>query len=230
MAVVLHGGFWRAPRSHRYMRPLCADLARAGWAAWNVEYRRVGRGQGGGWPETFLDVAARIDALTEVDAALDLDRVAAIGHSAGGHLALWAAARGGLPGGAPGARPRVPIGAGVAALGAVSDLEAAPSLTEPGGAVHGLMHASPADAPDDRYELANPVRRLPLGSPVLLLHGDADETVPVRRSREFAERARAAGDDVTLIELLGAGHRPVIDPRRPEWREVIEWLRAVSAR
>ena len=107
------------------MRPICADLARAGWAAWNVEYRRVGRGQWGGWPETFLDVAAGIDALTEVDAALDLDRVAAIGHSAGGHLALWAAARGGLPGGAPGARPRVPIGAGVAALGAVSDLEAA---------------------------------------------------------------------------------------------------------
>ena len=86
------------------------------------------------------------------------------------------------------------------------------------------MGCSPADAPDERYGLANPIRRLPLGVPVLLLHGTADETVPVRRSRDFAERARAAGDDVALVEPPGAGHRALVDPRRGEWAEVIRWL------
>jgi len=224
VAVVLHGGFWRAPRTRRYIRPLCADLARAGWAAWNVEYRRVGRGQGGGWPATFLDVAAGIDALSGVESPLDVGRVAAVGHSAGGHLALWAAARGRLPEGAPGAQPQVKIAAGVAALAAPSDLEASPDLYAPGGAVHDLMGSSPAEAPDDRYAIANPIRLVPIGVPVLLMHGDADETVPVRRSRDFAERARAAGDNVTLLTPEGAGHRSVIDPRRGEWAEVVRWL------
>ena len=182
------------------MRPLCADLARGGWAAWNVEYRRVGLGQGGGWPATFVDVASGIDRLAEVRERLDLERVMAIGHSAGGHLALWAAARSGLPDGAPGAAPLVRV-TGVAALAAASDLEATPSLFEPGGAVFDLMGCTPADAPDERYGLANPIRRLPLGVPLLLLHGTADETVPVRRSRDFAERARAAEVDAVSGEI-----------------------------
>src|SRR2546423_15709440 len=97
------------------MRPLCALLARHGWAAWNVDYRRVGRGEGGGWPATFADVAAAVDHLADLDAPLDLTRVAAVGHSAGGHLALWAAARPGLPSRAPGARPRGPVSARVGA-------------------------------------------------------------------------------------------------------------------
>jgi acetyl esterase/lipase len=224
VVVVLHGGFWRPRRTLVYMRPLCAELARNGWASWNVEYRRVGRGQGGGWPATFADVAAAIDRLAELDAPLDLTRVAALGHSAGGHLALWAAARPGLPAGAPGADPKVALSAGVAALAAVSDLEATPDLYEPGGAVFDLMGSTPTDAPDRRYELGNPIRRLPLGVPVLLLHGDADETVPVRRSREFAAAARAAGDDVTLAEPAGSGHRGVVDPRSGEWTPVLSWL------
>jgi acetyl esterase/lipase len=212
VVVALHGGFWRAKRSLRYMRPVCADLARHGWAAWNVDYRRVGRGEGGGWPATFEDVAAAID------------RVAALGHSAGGHLALWAAARPGLPAGAPGSAPRVPLTTGVAALAAVSDLEATPDLCAPGGAVHDLMGGSPGDATDDRYALANPIRRVPLGIPILLVHGGADETVAVERSREFAHAATAAGDEVSLNAPASAGHRTVVDPRRPEWAAVVEWL------
>jgi acetyl esterase/lipase len=224
VVVVLHGGFWRARRTLRYMRPLCADLARRGWAAWNIEYRRVGRGEGGGWPATFADVAAAVDRLADLDAPLDLTRVAAVGHSAGGHLALWAAARPGLPSGAPGAGPRVPLTAGVAALAAVSDLEATPDLYAPGGAVLALMGAAPDAAPDDRYSLANPIRRLPLGVPILLVHGDADETVPVERSRELAAAARAAGDRVELVEPPGTGHRTVVDPRQPEWEATAYWL------
>lgn len=223
--VALHGGFWRAPRTLRYMRPLCADLARHGWAVWSVEYRRVGKGQGGGWPATFDDVAAGIDALAALDAPIDLTRVAALGHSAGGHLALWAAARPSLPPQAPGAAPRVRLSAGVVAIAAVSDLEATPSLYSPGGGVHDLMGGAPDGVPDDRYELGNPIRHLPLGLPTLLVHGSADETVPAQRSRDFAAAARAAGDDVTLIEQPGADHRQVVDPRRREWRGVVDWLR-----
>ena len=229
VVVALHGGFWRARRSLRYMRPVCADLARNGWAAWNVEHRRVGRGEGGGWPATFADVAAAIDHLATMDAPLDLTRVAALGHSAGGHLALWAAARPGLPARAPGAAPAVPISAGVVALAAPSDLEATPDLYTPGGAVFDLMSCTPAEAPDDRYALGNPIRRLPLGVPLLLLHGDADDTVPPRRSRDFARAARAAGDQVTLIEPAGAGHRTIVDPRGPAWGEVVSWLAGLPA-
>ena len=207
VVVALHGGFWRARRSLRYMRPVCADLARNGWAAWNVEHRRVGRGEGGGWPATFADVAAAIDHLATMDAPLDLTRVAALGHSAGGHLALWAAARPGLPARAPGAA----------------------DLYTPGGAVFDLMGCTPAEAPDDRYALGNPIRRLPLGVPLLLLHGDADDTVPPRRSRDFARAARAAGDRVTLIEPAGAGHRTIVDPRGPAWGEVVSWLAGLPA-
>ena len=216
VVVALHGGFWRAPRTRRYMRPLCADLARHSWAAWNLEYRRVGRGQGGGWPATFDDVAAGIDHLASLDAPLDLARVATLGHSAGGHLALWAASR---------SDARVPVTLAAAAIAAVSDLEASPSLCQPGGAVHDLMGATP-QADDARYALANPIRRLPLGVPVLLLHGTADETVPIRRSRDFASAARAAGDEVALIELEGVDHRRPVDPRTAAWAAARDWLAA----
>jgi dipeptidyl aminopeptidase/acylaminoacyl peptidase len=112
----------------------------------------------------------------------------------------------------------------VAALAAPSDLEATPDLYAPGGAVFDLMGCAPSDAPDERYALGNPIRRVPLGVPILLLHGEADETVPPRRSRDFAAAARAAGDDVTLVEPPGTGHRALVDPRGPEWREVVDWL------
>ena len=111
IAIVLHGGYWQPPYGKLIMRPLCLDLARRGYAALNVEYRRLGR-DGGGWPQTFDDVAAGIDLLAGLgDAALDLERVTLIGHSAGGQLALWAAGRRELPPGAPGADPRVRAGA-----------------------------------------------------------------------------------------------------------------------
>src|SRR5215472_4799463 len=114
--VVIHGGFWRARYDLSFGRPLAADLARRGYTAWNLEYRRAGAG--GGWPTTFEDVAAGIDLLAELN--VDTDRVAAVGHSAGGHLAAWAAGRPRLPDGTPGAKPRVALTAVVAQAGVLA--------------------------------------------------------------------------------------------------------------
>src|SRR5215208_2533393 len=133
--VVIHGGFWRAKWGKAVMKPVCADLARRGVAAWNVEYRRIGRGQGGGWPATFDDVAAAIDHLPDAAAGrVELDDLALVGHSAGGQLALWAASR---------RDSRVPIRR-VAAQAAVCDLASAEAAYE-------LMGGSPAQVPK-RYD------------------------------------------------------------------------------
>ena len=126
VVVVVHGGYWKAQYDRSLMTDLCLDLAAHGLAAWNLEYRRVG--SGGGWPATLLDVAAGVDLLADLEAPLDLSRVVAVGHSAGGQLALWAASRPTLPADAPGADPRVVIGAVVSQAGLL-DLTLAAGLT-----------------------------------------------------------------------------------------------------
>jgi acetyl esterase/lipase len=222
VAIVLHGGSWRAGYDRRVMRPVCRDLVRRGWAAWNVEYRRVGGGQGGGWPATFDDVSAAVDALPADDARLDLGRVVLLGHSAGGHLALWAAGRSRLPAGAPGAAPRTTPRA-VIAQAPVANLERARALVEAGGAVNDLLGGSPSEVPE-RYDLANPFRQVPLAMPVLLVHGAEDQTVAVGQSRDYAEAARAAGGVVELVEPAGATHRDHLDPRSTAWAAVTSRL------
>jgi acetyl esterase/lipase len=217
--VVLHGGFWQAAFGRRLMVPLCRDLAARGYAAWNLEYRRVGLG--GGWPATFDDVAAGIDALVGVG-DLDLDRVTTLGHSAGGQLALWAAARAGLPAGAPGASPVVVPGAAVAQAGVV-DLVAASDTGVGGGAAIQLLGGRTHEVPD-RYALASPLARLPLGVPQLLIHGDRDRHVPVDMSRRYADAAHAAGDEVDLATPSGVAHMELIDPTSSSWELVVDWL------
>jgi acetyl esterase/lipase len=204
VAVVLHGGNWRAKYGKIVTKPIAVDLARRGVAAWNVEYRRVGRGQGGGWPATFDDVAAAIDLLPSIARGrLDLGDVRAVGHSAGGQLALWAASRGGI--------------GRVAALAAPVDLRAA------GADARALMGGSPDEVPE-RYAAADPMQLVPLGVPTLLVHGADDATVPVKRSRRYAEAARAAGDQVELLEPVPGHHRIHIDPRSSAWRAAAEFL------
>lgn len=215
VAVVLHGGHWQPPYTKLVMRPLCLDLVHRGWAAWNVGYRRLGR-DGGGWPQTFDDVAAAIDHLVELaDPALDLTRVTLLGHSAGGQLALWAGGRPELPAGAPGAAPRLRAQR-VLALAAVCDLVRAgrPARELLGGAL---------DEVPERYAQADPMQRLPLRIAVGLVHARGDETVSVQRSRDYAAAARAAGADVTLVEPPG-GHRDPIDPASAAWRAAAAWL------
>ncbi len=222
MAVLIHGGFWRARYDLRLEDRLVADIARRGWAAWSLEYRRLGWRSRGGWPATFEDVAAGIDRLGRLDESLDLARVVAIGHSAGGHLALWAAARPGLPAGAPGAEPRIRLAGAVSQAGVV-DLREAARLGLSRRAAESLLGGSPIKLPA-RYDLASPIERLPLGVPQLLVHGDADDVVPISLARGYAERAAAADDTCELVEVSGCGHDEHLDPGSDAWRAVTGWL------
>lgn len=227
--VLIHGGSWTARYGRIVMRGLAGDLLRRGWAVWNIEYRRVGNG--GGWPATFADVAAAIDLLPELDAPLDLERVSVLGHSAGGHLALWAAGRERLPAGAPGSLDGEPLVrlTHVIAQAGVCDLAGAYKRWR-GGAVRALMGGSPEDLPE-RYAAADPMEATPLSVPVLLVHGTLDETVSVKLSRVYERAALLAGGRVELVEIPGqAGrHRAHIDPRGEAWAAVTARLHAPAA-
>jgi acetyl esterase/lipase len=148
--------------------------------------------------------------------------VVAIGHSAGGHLALWGAARRGLPAGAPGAEPAVRLAGAVAQAGVV-DLREAARLGLSRGAARSLLGGPPGKVPR-RYDVASPIERLPLGVPQLLVHGDADDSVPISIARRYAERAAEAGDPCELVELPGCGHYEHLDPAGEAWRAVIDWI------
>ena len=219
VVVVVHGGYWRARYDRSLMTDLCLDLAAHGLAAWNLEYRRVGRG--GAWPATLLDVAAGIDALGSVDAPLDVERVVAVGHSAGGHLAFWGAARPTLPPGAVGAKPVVRIAAAVSQAGIV-DLRLAAQL-EPSAEPTRALVGDP-EVNQDVYALASPRERVPLGVPQLVLHGDRDETASLRISESYAAAATEAGDPCELRVLPRTGHFEHIDPGSDAWRTAREWL------
>jgi acetyl esterase/lipase len=223
LVVFLHGGFWRVAYDRAHTGPLAAALAAAGFAVCLPEFRRTGQ-RGGGWPGTFDDVAAAVDVLPALvrDAAGEgrvSDKPALLaGHSAGGHLALWAAARHRLPPDSawhsPGPRFR-----GVVALAAVSDLSACYALGLGGGAAGALLGGGPGQHPE-RYRAADPMLLLPLNRQVRLVHGSADDQVPAGMSHDYLGRARAAGDDVALDELPGAGHFEVIDPLSSWWPRV----------
>jgi acetyl esterase/lipase len=212
VAVVLHGGYWQTRYGKLVTRPLALDLAARGFAAWNLEYRRLGagRGGGGGWPMTFEDVAAGIDALAGVDADLDLSRVVLVGHSAGGQLALWAARRPLLPAGAVGARPAVAACA-VVALAPVTDLVRARVHAE-------SLLGGTADEVAERWRQADPVRAGAPGVPALVVHPVDDATVPVKRSREYSARS-----GVQLVETPGL-HRDPIDPVSAAWAAAVSWV------
>ena len=220
VVCLLHGGFWRMPYDRQELAPLAQSLALEGFAVWNMEYRRLGGG--GGWPETFLDVAAGIDHLAVMSAggeALPLDRVVVAGHSAGGHLALWSAARSRFPGVGP---VRVPVMA-VAGLAPVADLAAAHRLSVGRSAVAEFIGGSPQEA-EARYRVASPSALLPLGARQLVLHGAQDQALPVALSRDYAAAASQAGDDIQFIELPDAGHMDFLDPQSAAIGSFKHWL------
>jgi len=213
VVAIWHGGGYVPEVDRTIMEGVARDLCARGWAAWNLEYRRVG--SGGGWPQTFADAADGLDRLADLDHEIDLDRVVTLGFSAGAPLALWAAARGDAV-----VRPVAAI-----SQAGLTDLEAvAGSEIESSGLVRALLGV-PDDNPEP-YALANPIANLPLGVPQLLVHGDADENIPLELTCRYVERARAAGDSVDLVVVPGATHFDHNDPTSPAWAAVAEWLEA----
>jgi len=202
------------------MDSLCRDLASRGIAAWNIEYRRVG--QGGGWPMSLIDVGAATDLLDLLSSRypLDLSRLVAVGHSAGGHLALWTAARHRLARAAPGSDPVVHVSS-VLVLAGISDLREGFRQGTCDHAVYELLGGPPDDLPD-RYAHASPAELLPLGVPQVLVHGSADEDVDPSITDLYAERARASGDQINEIRLDGFDHFDVINPKSAIWQAALD--------
>ena len=222
VAVVIHGGYWRAAYGAELAEPLGRDLTRFGVGAAVIEYRRMG--EGGGWPTTLADVARAVDSLAVqgqyvADGTLLLDRVAAVGHSAGGQLAAWLAHRGSLRAGTAGSvgpgESHVPVVGAVTQAGLL-DLVGAATEQLGDGAVVALMEGEPRSLPQ-RYHHASPLASVGDGARVVCVHGDADDTVPLSQSERYVEAARMAGDPARLIVLPGVGHFELIDPGDPAW-------------
>jgi acetyl esterase/lipase len=227
VVAVFHGGCWAEYAGVAYTARPAAALTGEGWATWNVEYRRVHQ-QGGGWPGTFLDAAHGIDALR--DAAkqypLDLGRVVAIGHSAGGQLALWAAARARLPKGSAVYVPDPLPLRGAVSIGGIPDLRA--FAEDPTGPCDGrhirVMGGLPSEHPD-RYALVSPAERLPLGVPQVLIWGQKDTVAPRSLFAAYEENATAAGDPFTSVTVPGAGHHDLMSPALPAYAVLVEQIR-----
>lgn len=225
---LLHGGFWRSTYDLTLMDGLADHLARYGIAAWNIEYRRVGN-KGGGWPGTLQDVAQAMDYLRAVITTSNIDpsRVVPVGHSAGGHLALWLAGRSQLPQNSPLVIQGTPlIPTGVISLAGAIDLELVWRLQLSHDAAGAFLGGSPTTFPE-RFATASPATLLPLRVPQVLIHGTSDSNVPLKVSRAYAQKAKAAGDSVKLIELPGADHFVVIDPNSEAWAITMKELQTL---
>jgi acetyl esterase/lipase len=220
VVICLHGGFWRKQYDLTHLGHLCAALTRVGFATWNLEYRRVGE-KGGGYPGTMQDVARGTDFLPELAKSypLSLERVVAIGHSAGGQLALWLGGRQHIEAGSPlhSAHPfRVHA---IVALAAVSDLAKAFHLHLSNDIVNQFMGGDPKAVPQ-HYAASSPIELLPLGLPQKVIHGADDEIVPISFSEDYCRAARARGDEAVLQALPAIGHYELIDPKSKVWNAV----------
>lgn len=206
LVVVIHGGYWQSIYNLIHAGHLCVDLARMGIATWNIEYRRIGD-PGGGWPGTGDDVLralAHVPPLADAH-ALDLDRIVVIGHSAGGHLAVWSSLHTDLP------------LRGVVSIAGVVDMHAIAALGDDHGLIARLLGGGPEEAPA-RWQESSPRCHLPWPVPTVLACGTAD--VHWGPNESTAAAARAAGGDVELVPLPGAGHFELVDPAAPEWAAV----------
>jgi acetyl esterase/lipase len=220
VAIIIHGGCWLSEYGLSYMGHLAADLTGAGIATWNLEYRRVGD-DGGGWPGTFQDVALGADHLRMLAKTypLDLNRTIAMGHSAGGHLVLWLAARKRLPKDSPlYAADALPL-RGVVGLAAIPDLSATGTACDQ--TVIRLMGGAPEDL-RSRYQQASPIELLPLGVSQILIHGETDNLVPASLSKNYAEAAKGKGEDVKFVAIENASHFELVDPSSFAWPKVKE--------
>lgn len=203
-AVMIHGGYWRNTYGADLMHPLAQHLCDRGWRVINLEYRRIGDSDAvSPWLEMRDDIAL---ALALIDGPMTL-----IGHSAGGHLALWAAAA-----------LEIEVD-GVVGLAPLTNLVEAARLGLSNNATGELLGGPSHDSPTT-YEDASPEHRLPLGARQLIIHGADDDAVPVAMSRNYVAAAVDAGDDVTHLERDVLDHMALIDPNHAIWRDIDNWI------
>jgi dipeptidyl aminopeptidase/acylaminoacyl peptidase len=223
LLFVIHGGFWKAQYDLKHIGHLCAKFSSYGIITCSLEYRRIGD-RGGGWPGTFLDIAEGVDFLFRrlaENPRVDAKRAAVIGHSAGGHLALWLGGRGKLPASSEisgSAKQGLPLVAAISLAG-VADLRMGYEQNLGGVAVRKLIGGSPEQYPR-RYNEGSPIELVPMGVKQILIHGTQDDTVPLIQSERFYERAKDAGDNPSFHPLDEVGHFEVIDPESKAWQAV----------
>lgn len=231
VAVLIHGGCFKAAYATRKdLAPMADALKERGIASWNIEYRRIGQ-PGGGWPGTYLDVGRAVDHLRTLATsnALDLSRVVIVGHSAGGHLAMWAAARARVPKNSSlfMADP-LPV-RGVVNLAGPVDLTANIAGYEAlcrDTVITTLLGGSPTTMPE-RHAHASPIKLLPLGIPQVLVIGEHEDFVPRAVAETYAKAAAEAGDSLRLIVIPRAGHFEIASPLASPWPKVESAIRAL---
>jgi acetyl esterase/lipase len=231
VAVLIHGGCFKAAYATlRDLSPMADALVTMGVATWNIEYRRLGE-PGGGWPETYLDVGRAVDHLRDLAAphALDLARVVVVGHSAGGHLAMWAAGRARIdPGTDLHVADPLPV-RGVLNLAGPIDLAANASRYQSlcrDWVITALLGGTPETAPE-RYAQASAIQRLPLGLPQVLVIGEYEEFLPRPLAEAYAHAAAEAGDKVRLMIFTRAGHFEIASPYAMTWPYVGSAIRSL---
>ena len=221
LLFVIHGGFWQNKYNLSHISHLCAALTSKGIVTCSLEYRRLGD-PGGGWPGTFHDVSLGIDRIMEKlssDKTVDISRTGVIGHSAGGHLALWLACRRNIPKASPLHSDRKNSLSGAVSLAGVIDLREAWREKLGNRVVTRLMGGTPDQYPD-RYDAGSPIELLPSAAQVVLVHGSSDNIVPISQSERFFDKAVALGDKPEFVRLEGVGHFELIDPLSAAWASV----------
>ncbi|MFP4207326.1 MAG: alpha/beta hydrolase family protein [Wenzhouxiangella sp.] len=226
VVVLIHGGCWLPAFDLDHARPLAEAITGLGYATWTIEYRRPAEGEDG-WPETFLDAAAALDHLARLagDYRLDVSDLTVMGHSAGGQLALWLAARPGFGADHPlVADNPLPVSR-VLALAPITDM-ADYAVTEQGcpAGARRVLGGSPDEQPN-RYRAVSPIDNLVTGVAVDLVHAPDDAIVPIIQSEAYAERLQAAGGRADLHRLASpAGHFDVLLTDGPVWEVLAELL------
>jgi acetyl esterase/lipase len=219
VVLMVHGGCWQTDIADRtIMNWIAEDLRQRGFAVWNIDYRGVDR-PGGGYPGTFLDAAAAADALREHAGRhrLDPTRLVAVGHSAGGHLALWLAARPRLPEGSPLRMPDpLPI-AGVVSLGGLPDLEEAARAPGSGCGTEVIGRLT-----GGRFDDTSVPRLAPIGARQVLINGLQDRIIPTAYAEGYAEPMRTAGDAVRVRMIERTGHVELVAPETAAWAAAVD--------
>jgi acetyl esterase/lipase len=222
LLLMIHGGFWQSAYDLKHTGTLCADLTGRGIVTCNVEYRRIGD-PGGGWPGTFQDISLasyKIPEILSSDPRIDLTRTTVMGHSAGGHLALWLVGQHKISKNSLLHESRKSLIVNAISLAGVLDLRTAWKQKLGHGIVTKLMGGSPDHHPD-RYDAGSPIELLPNGAKKVVVHGAVDRTVPVSQSEQYERKAAGSGDECSLVKLAETSHFDLIDPESDAWSSVV---------